>query len=122
MIEAAGNVAWAVARAAIEQPIVTDLSITEGLFIKSYRVPTVGTLLPQHSHAYEHVTVVAAGGVTVWQDGQLLGDRYAPASLVIPAGTKHTFCTLTDHVVVLCIHRVGPDGEPEILEEHQLGA
>lgn len=122
MIEAAGNVAWVVARAAVEQPIESDLSITEGLFVKSYRVPLKGSLLPQHSHAHPHVTVIAAGGVTIWQDGQLLGDRYAPASLVIPAGVKHTFCTLAENTVLLCIHRVGPDGEPEILEEHQLGA
>jgi len=107
-------------KAAAEQPFETDLSITEGLFVKCYRVPKSGTFLPQHSHMYAHVTVLAVGKISVFEDGVYKCLYTAPASFVVPAGKKHAFGTRTDDVLILCIHRVGPDGEPEILEEHQL--
>jgi hypothetical protein len=114
------NIMPGVLRAADEQPFETDLSITEGLFVKCYRVPKSGTFLPQHSHLHSHVTVLAVGKISVFEDGVYKCLYTAPASFVVPAGKKHAFGTRCDGVVILCIHRVGPDGEPEILEEHQL--
>jgi hypothetical protein len=47
-----------------------------------------------------------------------VGDLAAPEGKVIKAGVKHTFQTLTDDVVLLCVHdaRLGV----EIENEHQL--
>lgn len=106
--------------AAAEQPIESNLTLTGDLFVKWYRVPKKGTFLPQHAHSYDHITVLAAGGVTIWQDGKLLGNRHAPASLIVPALAKHTFCTLDDDVVLLCVHRIFDGADPEVIEENHL--
>jgi quercetin dioxygenase-like cupin family protein len=104
-----------------EQPVETDLSITEdadgkGVFVKWFRVPKAETFLPQHAHDYAHVSVIAAGGVKVWEEGQVRGTFHAPSSIVIPAGKRHTFRTLFDNTVLLCIHR----SDVAVLEEHQI--
>jgi hypothetical protein len=102
-------------------PIESDLSLTEdpdggGVFVKWHRVPLSGTMLPQHSHTYAHVSVIAGGSVTVWEEGDLKGTYHAPASLVIPAGKKHSFLTLVDDTIILCVHR----SDFAVLEEHQI--
>lgn len=104
-----------------EQPIETDLSITEdpdgnGVFVKWHRIPKALTILPQHVHAHAHVTVIASGGVSWWEDDKAMGTKFAPASLVIPAGKRHTFRTLVDNTVLLCVHR----SDFEVVEEHQI--
>lgn len=104
-----------------DQPIETDLTITADLFVKSHTVPKAGTYLPQHSHAYAHVSVIAYGCVDVWEEDQFKGTYRAPASIKIPAKRKHMFVTRTDDTVILCIHRISNDGGPEIYEEHSLG-
>jgi hypothetical protein len=61
----------------------------------------------------------------VWQDDKCLGDFDAPAAIRIPAGTKHTFRTMTAYTLVLCLHSVAL-GEADfdetdlIAEEHHL--
>jgi quercetin dioxygenase-like cupin family protein len=79
-----------------------------------------GTYIPQHSHSYEHLSVVAAGSVRVWRDEVLLGDYTAPAGIVIAAEAKHMFLALEPNTAVLCVHRVDDDGEPVIHAEHHL--
>ena len=104
-----------------EQPVETDLSITEdpdgkGVFVKWHKIATAGTYLPQHVHNYAHISVVASGAVSVYQEGTCLGTHQAPASLVIPAGKRHTFLTLLPDTVILCVHR----SDFEVTEEHQI--
>lgn len=101
-----------------QQPIETDLSITDSLFVKSFLIPKAGTFLPQHVHNYDHVSVVAAGGVGVWEEDEFRANYRAPASLVIPAGKRHTFRTLANNTVILCVHRA----DFEVTEEHQIVA
>ena len=104
-----------------EQPIESNLSITEDLFVKWHRVPKAETLLPQHSHSYDHVSVIAYGSVEIWEDSSLRGVFTAPASVTIPAKRKHTFITKADDTVILCVHRVDKFGDPNIYEENSLG-
>ena len=104
-----------------EQPIETDLSITADLFIKSHRVPRANTILPQHSHSYAHVSVIAYGQVDVWEENTFVGTLFAPASVKIAAKRKHTFITKVDNTVILCVHRIDKDGGPEVYEENSLG-
>lgn len=96
--------------------IETDLKLIPGLFVKSTKLPE-GRVIPQHAHGYSHISVVAAGSVRVWDGETVLGDYRAPAGITIAARRQHAFLALEPDTVVLCIHRVGPDGEPEIIEE-----
>lgn len=106
--------------AAAEQPIETDLTITADLFVKSYCIQKTGSFVPQHVHEFDHVSTIAYGGVKVWEDGNYRGERHAPVSFIIKAGVQHTFETLVDNTVLLCIHRLDEDGDVKILREHQL--
>jgi quercetin dioxygenase-like cupin family protein len=91
-----------------------DVKIAAGLFIRSTTM-RADTYVPQHSHAHDHVTVIAHGKVRIWRDGQLLGDYSAPGGLIIRAGRTHNFMAL-ERSTVLCVHRIGHDGLPEILD------
>jgi quercetin dioxygenase-like cupin family protein len=102
------------------QLIVTDLAITDTMFVKSFLVPKAGSLMPQHVHVFAHISVIAAGGVRVWEDGLLKGEYQAPETFVIAAHKKHMFLTLADNTVVLCVHDISATGDIAIEAEHQL--
>lgn len=97
----------------------TDISICPGLFVKS-TVFTRGTVIPQHRHEFDHLSVIAHGAVRVWADGQLLGDFEAPAGIHIKARTTHLFLALRDRTTVLCIHRLNDAGEVGIVDDHAI--
>ena len=103
-----------------EQPITTDIKLLDGLFIKTAIVPKAGTIIPQHSHRSDHVTLLAVGTMRVWADDVLLGDFTGPTGILIRAEAKHRFCTMTDGLVFACIHAVSDTGEPDVSEQHLL--
>lgn len=107
------------------QPVSVDFALPDGIFIKQVHVRERGTYLPQHSHAYEHATMIAHGSVKVWVDGELdrrvpEGIYKAPVPVMIAAGVKHLFLALEDDTVLFCIHNASRSGEVEVLDEHQL--
>jgi quercetin dioxygenase-like cupin family protein len=104
------------------QPPVVEIHMADDIFIKQMAIAKAGTLIPQHSHRYDHSSLVAAGAVRLWQDGVLVGDFTAPAGILIAAGRKHLFMALADATVVYCIHNLARSQTVEILSEHQLGA
>lgn len=82
-----------------------------GVFVKEMDMAIAGMIIPQHAHGYEHISFVAKGAV------EFEGQRFdAPHSLVVPAFKKHTFRSLVDDTLVLCIHA----GDPEVTEQHQI--
>jgi len=87
----------------------------DGVFIKEMRIPKSGTLVPQHSHEYDHTSFVAKGSVTC--EGKTY---HAPFPIYIKAGVKHMFQSLEDDTLVLCIHNVSRAGHVEVREEHQI--
>lgn len=103
-----------------EQPLVTDLNLADGIFAKHILIQKAGTWVPQHSHAWEHISLVSAGIIEVYQDAVFIGVFKAPRGIVIPAGTMHTFRTLVDNTVISCIHRVDRTGGVEVVEEHEI--
>lgn len=90
----------------------------DGLFIKSMVLHRVGAIVPQHSHRSAHLSMLAVGSVRVWRDDELLGDFKAPAGILIEASSKHRFLTLTDEVLIYCIHATT---DPDDLVEEQNG-
>lgn len=124
----AGPTAWAAADAigkaarlpAEEQPIETNIKIADDIFVKSILVRKAGTLIPQHSHKFDHISLISAGAVTVYCDDGCIGTFEAPNHVLIKAGVKHLFSTRLDNTVISCIHRIDRTGEIEITEEHQV--
>lgn len=104
----------------IEQPISTEIHIADGVFVKTMVVQKAGTLVPQHSHTYDHVSVLVKGSVKLWQDGVPDGEYRAPVGILIRARKKHLFQALEDGTTVLCVHDIGTAEAVEIAEEHQL--
>lgn len=96
-----------------------EFSEIDGVFIKQMKLPFAGCFVPQHSHNYDHCTLLAHGSVKVYKDGDFHGEFKAPAMIEIKAMCKHTFESL-EPSVLYCIHNVSRTGEPEIHEEHQL--
>jgi quercetin dioxygenase-like cupin family protein len=103
-----------------EQPYGVEIKMADGLFIKQMAVAKAGTIVPTHSHKYDHVSMLARGSVYVTRDGKDAGLFYAPTGITIPAGCKHTFRTLEDNTVIYCIHNIKDAEGVEILEEHNI--
>lgn len=97
-----------------------EIRTPDKLFIKSMHVPKAGTVIPQHAHVWGHTTYLAKGRLRVWRDGEYVGDFTAPHELWIDKGVKHTFQTLEDDVIALCIHNLQEESVVKILEEHDL--
>ena len=107
-------------KASKNQPSVVEIFTSDGVSSMQIQVPDAGSLIPQHSHEYEHITLLAQGKIRAWKDGKYLGEFKAPAHLVIPANSKHTFETLVDDVLLYCIHNVERTGKIDVKEEHQI--
>ena len=104
------------------QPETVSVSIYAGIYYKVYRVPDAGTLLPQHGHHFDHLTAILQGSVRAWHGEEMIGDFCAPAVVRIPAGTLHSFLTLTDDMALACIHNADhlENDEPAVADEHVL--
>jgi hypothetical protein len=87
-----------------EHQPVGSLCLYAGLYAKTWEIRDRGTLLPQHAHCWDHISYVVSGVVRVWQDDEMLGDFVGPCAIKIPALALHKFLTLSDHVVILCLH------------------
>lgn len=95
----------------------SELVIYAGIFLKTWTVADAGTMVPQHAHVYPHVSLLVSGIIRAWRDDELLGDFHAPATIKIPARAKHRFLSLTDGVVIACVHAAD---EAEVADEHVL--
>jgi len=90
----------------------------DDIWVRAYTIPKSKTVLSQHVHTHNHVTLISHGAVEAWQDGETMGRFDAPAVITIPAGKKHAFMALTDDVVLCCLHNLRGTGleSPEIKE------
>lgn len=103
------------------QPDSIEFHAVDGIFIKSMGLRDAGMLVPQHSHAYAHISMLAKGAVRVWRDDQCLGDFKAPQAIFVQANAKHTFLSLEPDTLIYCIHNISRTGEVEIQEHHEIG-
>lgn len=101
-------------------PLETTICEAHDLYIKQIVVPKAATIIPQHSHALSHVTLLTSGSVNLWRDEH--GPEYfkAPAPIHIPAGVKHLFQTLEDDTTLYCVHALGSPLALKVLAEHQI--
>jgi hypothetical protein len=59
------------------QPETISVTICK-IYYKQYRVPDAGTLIPQHSHRWDHLTALLQGSIRAYRADELLGDYHAP--------------------------------------------
>lgn len=104
-----------------QQPPVIEVTCRDNIFIKAIMLPKQGMAVPQHAHKYGHTSYLARGSIDAWADNDSLGHFVAPRAIWIEAGKKHTFITLEDNTLILCIHNVLLTGEVEIDEMHEFG-
>jgi hypothetical protein len=100
-----------------EHQPTTDLTLYAGIYAKVWTIADRGTVLPQHAHEWDHISLIASGKVHIWQRDDYLGVYTAPAMVKIPARAFHRFETITDNVVIVCIHNadhIDADGEPAV--------
>jgi hypothetical protein len=98
----------------------SEIYIADDIFTKQMHIKHEGMFIPQHSHSYEHMSMLAHGSVRVWQDGVFTGDYVAPVGIKIPANVKHTFMSLEPDTIIYCIHNISRSGEVDVSEEHHL--
>lgn len=87
-----------------------EFAEVDDIWVRAYSVSKAKTILAQHVHEHDHITLVSRGTVEAWQDGELLGEFKAPAVIKIPAGKKHAFTATTDDVVLCCLHNLRGTG------------
>lgn len=105
---------------AADQPRLTAFE-ADGLWVAQIVIDKAGTLVPQHVHASDHLTMLAAGGVRVKQHGEVTGEHSAPDGIFIAAGVPHLFETMTDGVILYCVHNTSrTGGQVVVTAEHQI--
>lgn len=97
-----------------------DIYASDDLFVKQMWLKKAGSGIAQHSHDYDHVTMLATGVVDVWIDDQPVGRHAAPKPFPIKAGTKHLFIAVVDNTILYCIHNLHGNGYPAIREIHEI--
>lgn len=91
----------------------------DGVFVKEMFLAKAGTMVPQHAHEYAHTSLLFAGSVRVWADGEIIGDFHAKAPIEIARGVKHSFMSLEDSTIILCIHNLRGMQNVAVRDEHQ---
>ena len=83
----------------------TDLKIVDNVFVKLHHFLKVGDTHEGHSHAFDHITLLASGSVNMVHDkGE--AEYKAPHLIVTPKGIKHQFTALEPNTVFCCIHAI----------------
>lgn len=77
-----------------------------GLYFRAILLPNIGDRVPQHTHDYEHVTLIAAGAARLFVDGELKGDYSAFRAIVIEANKQHVFEALEPNTRLSCVHQL----------------
>ena len=94
-----------------------EFAEVDDIWIRAYSIPKAETIISQHTHTHDHITLVSRGTAEAWQDGESMGEFTAPAIVKIPAGKKHAFKALTDDVALCCLHNLRGTGleSPEVM-------
>lgn len=78
-----------------------------GVYAKELHIPA-GFMLVSHSHPYDHLSILAAGVVTLTRDGVLPAELRGPCAVTVAAGVEHALHAITD-AVWFCIHPTPTD-------------
>lgn len=103
-----------------DQPFGVETFSADGVVVKQMVIPKSGTIVPQHSHPYDHLSMLAKGRVKAWAGTEYLGEHEAPHGFNIAAGVKHTFLSLEDDTILYCVHNLSRKGVIEHNDDHHI--
>lgn len=101
---------------------ITDLKLVDNVFVKMHNLVNVGDTHNGHSHAFDHITLLATGSVSMKHDNGEQ-DFTAPHLIVTPKGITHQFVAKEPNTIFCCIHAIRDGDElddvasPEITQE-----
>lgn len=100
------------------EPQYIEFAEVDDIWVRAYTVAKAKSVISQHVHEHDHITMVSRGTIEAYQDGEFIGRFVAPALITIPAGKKHAFMAITDDVTLCCLHNLRGTGlqSPEIKE------
>ena len=86
----------------------SQLAIAGNVFVKYMKFTKKGQKMEGHRHTYDHVTLLAAGAVRATCEG-IEVEFEAPHLIVTRANKLHSFVSLTDEVLLACVHALRDD-------------
>jgi quercetin dioxygenase-like cupin family protein len=89
--------------------VLSSISLVSNMWVKQMLFENAGDVHPGHAHTFDHQTLLGAGKLEVWANGQTT-EYEAPTIIYIKAGIRHGMRALSDKTVVYCIHPLR-DGE-----------
>lgn len=102
-------------------PEQVEIHAAGGVYVRQIFIPKKSTVLRQHVHPTDHLTMVARGSVYLSCDNALI--KYAaPTAIVIEAGKSHSFVALEDETLLFCIHNLLEPETAAVLAEHGVDA
>lgn len=96
-----------------------EIKTVDGMYIRQEVIPAQH-IRPQHSHEFDHSSLLAQGCVILWVDGKPSGRYKAPSIIVIRAGQRHAFQALGEPALIYCLHNLHGGQWPRILAELDL--
>ena len=99
-----------------------EFAEVDDIWVRAYTLEKARSVISQHVHVHDHITLVSSGSVRVWQDHTKPTEFHAPAIITIPAGSQHKFMALTDNVVLCCLHNLRGTGldTPESIRQSEV--
>jgi hypothetical protein len=93
-----------------------ELGAFGGVWLRLHQLKRAGQANQGHRHNFDHVTIVATGGVRCEVEGREPVEVKAPAILEIAASLRHKFTALADNTTYYCVYAVR-DGDGRVTGE-----
>lgn len=106
----------------MKTPPVIAIACVANLFSRQMYFPKAGDTELGHTHAFNHLTLLAAGSARVTVEGKST-DFKAPQMIYIHADKQHAIEALEDNTVAYCIHALRDgDGVGDIIDPASIPA
>jgi quercetin dioxygenase-like cupin family protein len=104
----------------MSQPQI-QIGCVANLFSRMMHFEKAGDIEHGHTHAFDHLTLLAAGSLKVTVEGQDTIFK-APHMIYIKADKRHTLVAQEDNTMAYCIHALRDKNNNEILDPSSIPA
>lgn len=98
-----------------------QLGCVANLFSRMMHFKSAGDVEHGHTHAFDHLTLLATGSLRVTVEGKTT-DFNAPHMIYIHKDKNHELVALEDNTVAYCIHALRDKNTDEILDPSMIPA
>lgn len=95
-----------------------SFAVVSNVWCKQMHFKNAGDTMAGHSHAHDHMTLLAAGSVEVTVNGKAQ-QFTAPQIIFIAKGSEHHLVATSDNTVAYCIHGLR-DAEGDIIDDSMI--